>query len=98
MSDLKNGFVPCHPFHHHLNPRPLDEKNCAMPPFHHHLHPHPLDEKTCQGVGVEAGMVVEGWHGTKSPPGYPPLLPLCIALNPAVKKMSYYHICIQFQH
>ena len=28
MSDLKNGFVPCHPFHHHLNPHPLDEKTC----------------------------------------------------------------------
>ena len=55
MSDLKNGFVPCHPFHHHLNPHPLDEKNCAMPPFHHHLNPHPLDEKNMPGGG--------GWGG-----------------------------------
>ena len=66
VSDRKNGFVPCHPFHHHLNPHPLDKKNCAMPPFHHLLNPHPLDEKKCQGVGVEVGMVVEGWHGTMS--------------------------------
>ena len=55
MSDRKNGFVPCHPFHHHLNPHPLDEKNCAMPPFHHHLNPHPLDEKNMPGGG--------GWGG-----------------------------------
>ena len=52
MSDRKNGFVPCH---HHLNPRPLDEKNCAMPPFHHHLNPHPLDEKNMPGGGGGGG-------------------------------------------
>ena len=55
MSDRKNGFVPCHPFHHHLNPHPLDEKNCAMPPFHHHLNPHPLDEKNMPGGGGGGG-------------------------------------------